>query len=102
MSPRKGKKGTGRQAIPSALSPGAESEVMTLQEVADYLHCHYSTAHRLARRGDMPSFLLGGSWRVLKSEIDKWIVSGGGKPSGSVPAKTDGRERSQRKPKPRS
>jgi hypothetical protein len=50
----------------------------------------------------MPSFLLGGSWRVLKAEIDKWIVSGGGKPSGSVPAKTDGRERSQRKPKPRS
>jgi len=101
MSPRKGKKGLGRRATPSALSPGAESAVMTLHDVAEYLHCHYATARRLAQQGDIPSFKLGGSWRFLKSDVDQWIAKGGAKPSGSSPAKTDGRGRG-RKPKPRS
>jgi excisionase family DNA binding protein len=64
---------------------------MTLQEVADYLHCSYATALRFARRGDMLSFKLRGGWRVMKSEIDKWIESGGGgQPYGSAPAKRGG------------
>lgn len=46
-----------------------ESAVMTLREVADYLNCHYSTAHRLASQGKIPDFKLeGGNWRFLKSE----------------------------------
>src|SRR5258708_2324175 len=90
MSPRKGKKGLGRRATPRGLSPDAESEVMPARAVADYLHCHSATAYRLVRQGIMPSFKLGGNWRVLKSEIDEWIKAGGGKPSGSAPAKTDG------------
>jgi excisionase family DNA binding protein len=73
MSPRKEKKGIGRGPIPRALSPGAESEVMTLQEVAEYLHCAYSTVHKLIRQRQIPSFKLGGGWRFLKSEIDQWI-----------------------------
>ena len=84
----------GRQPKPSALSPGAESEVMTLQEVAEYLHCHYTTAFRLVRQGVVPSFKLGSSWRCLKSEIDQWIAKGGG----STPAKSDGRRRRKRNP----
>ena len=44
MSPPKGKKSVGgRRAVPSSLKPGAESAVMTLQDVVDYLHCHTST-----------------------------------------------------------
>ncbi len=103
MSPRIRKR-VGRRPTPSALSPGAESAVMTLQEVADYLNCDYSTAHRLTRRGDIPSFRLGplaGNWRFLKSDVDRWIAKGGGKPSGSSPAKTDGSRRG-RKPKPKT
>jgi excisionase family DNA binding protein len=79
MSPRKGKKGTGRRATPSALSPGADIEMMTLRQVAQYLNCSYATAHKLAQQGKIPSFKLGGSWRFLKSEIDKWIAKGGGR-----------------------
>jgi excisionase family DNA binding protein len=51
---------------------------MTLQEVAEYLHCHYMTARTLALRGDIPAFKLGGQQRFLKSEVDKWIAAGGG------------------------
>ena len=81
-----------------------ESTVMTLHEVADYLQCHYSTANRLVRRGDIPSFrlgALGGSWRFLKSDVDRWIAKGGGLTSGSTQAKTDGGRRG-RKPKPKT
>jgi len=101
MSPRKGKKGIGWRPTPSALSPGAESVVMTLREVAEYLHCHYATANRLARQRKIPSFKLGGGWRFLKSEVERWIATGGGRPDGSAPAKTDGGRRGP-KPKPKS
>jgi hypothetical protein len=33
-----------------------KSDVMTLQDLAEYLNCHYGTAFRLARRGDFPGF----------------------------------------------
>jgi excisionase family DNA binding protein len=68
---------------PTGLSPAAKSEVMTLQQVADYLKCHYSTAFRLLRRGELPGFRLCGSgsdWRFLRSEIDNWIVQRQGQP----------------------
>jgi excisionase family DNA binding protein len=81
VSPKKGKKGggqqRGRKPPPAAVD---ESAVMTLREVADYLDCSYDTAYRLASRGDIPSFRVGGRWRSLKSHIDQWIAKGGGAP----------------------
>jgi excisionase family DNA binding protein len=47
---------------------------MTLQDVADYLNCHYGTVYRLIRSGDIPAFRLGGNWRFMRSEIEKWIA----------------------------
>jgi excisionase family DNA binding protein len=103
MSSPKGKKTVGdRGAIPSSLSLGAGSEVLTLQDVADYLHCHYTSAHRLARRGDIPSFRLGGSWRFLKSEVDEWIAKGGGRRPSEKPAVKPEGGAHKRKPRPRS
>src|SRR5580692_10045171 len=101
MSLRKVQQNIGRRATPSALSPGAESDVMTIRDLAEYLHCHYNTAFGLARQGAIPSFRLGGNWRLLRSQVDEWIATGGGgKPSGSPPAKTAG-GRPGRKPRPR-
>jgi len=107
MSPPKGKKSVGgRGAIPSSLSPGAGSEVLTLQNVADYLHCHYTSVHhRFARRGDIPSFRLGGlggSWRFLNSEVDEWIAKGGGRRPSEKPAVKPEGGAHKRKPRPRS
>jgi excisionase family DNA binding protein len=98
MSPRKEKKGIGRGPIPSGLSPGAESEVMTLQEVAEYLHCAYSTVYKLIRQRQIPSFAQGGGWRFLKSEIDQWIAEGGGRPPPKAPVVKTGNGRRGRKP----
>jgi excisionase family DNA binding protein len=50
------------------------SEIMTTREVANYLNCHYSTIFRLVRDGVLPVFRLGGDYRFLRSEINRWIV----------------------------
>jgi excisionase family DNA binding protein len=87
----------GRRARPSGLSLGAESNVMTVQDLAEYLHCHYITVYRLCQRREIPGFKIGSDWRFLKSALDEWIAKGEVRPSGRAPAKTgDGRRR--RKP----
>jgi excisionase family DNA binding protein len=105
MKPGRKKKGAGRthaaepKTKPAADVDDREGNVMTIQDVADYLHCHYHTVYRLVKRGEIPCFRLGGNWRFLKSEVDKWIAAGGGRPSETAITKTDGRRRYQRKPK---
>ena len=83
-----------------------DREVMTLQEVADYLHCHYETAHRLVRQGEIPSFRVGGGWRFLKSEVDEWITKGGARRPSEEPAvkprtKSRNQKPAAKKPAPR-
>ena len=56
-----------------------ESAVMTILQLAKYMDCHYVTAYRLAQRGQIPGFKVGGRWRFLKSDVDRWIASGGGR-----------------------
>ena len=51
-----------------------EIEIMTLDEVADYLHCHYSTIWRLVHAGGLPGFQLGSDWRFRRGDIKKWIA----------------------------
>ena len=64
------KRGT-REPEPKSAG-GPVSDVMTLQEVADYLHCHYSTIHRLLRMRAIHGFRVGG-WRFRRSDLDQWI-----------------------------
>jgi excisionase family DNA binding protein len=80
----------------SGLSPDAELRVMTLRDVADYLHCHYSTVYRLCQQQGIPGFRLGGDWRFLKSQIDEWIAKGGGRLYGRPPAKTSNGRRKRK------
>jgi len=86
----------GRKASPARMPAAFEMQVMTVGDIAQYLHCHISTIYRLLGQSQIPAFHLGGDWRFLRSDVDKWIAAGGGKPSGSVPAKTDGRRRGRR------
>jgi excisionase family DNA binding protein len=75
------RKGGGRPRGSKNLKRAADvgdREVMTLQEVAEYLQCHYSTALRLARQREIPGFRLVGDWRFLKSDVNDWIAKGGG------------------------
>jgi excisionase family DNA binding protein len=48
-------------------------EILTVQDIAKYLHCHQSTIYRLANRGEIPAFRLGGGWRFKVEQIDRWM-----------------------------
>jgi len=58
---------------PESESGAVDSEIMTLHEVADYLHCHHSTISRLLGKRAIPAFRLASDWRFRRADIDKWI-----------------------------
>ena len=53
----------------------ADTDVMTVREVAEYLKVKERTIYRLVARGDIPAFKVGGAWRFRKGGIDKWTES---------------------------
>jgi len=78
MKRRRHAKGVGPASDGKPLDPHNSRvdklEVMTVQQVADYLGCGTATVIRLAKGGKLPTFRLGERWRFLRSEIRKWIV----------------------------
>ena len=51
----------------------AQTDILTIREVADYLRITQKTAYRLAASEKLPGFKVGGSWRFRQSDIDAWI-----------------------------
>lgn len=49
------------------------NEIMTVDEVAEYLRINTKTAYRLAGEQKLPGFKVGGAWRFRRSEIESWI-----------------------------
>jgi excisionase family DNA binding protein len=54
---------------------GPEGEILTLDDVAVYLKAGKRTAYRLAQGGGIPALKLGGSWRLRRTELDRWIAA---------------------------
>jgi SOS regulatory protein LexA len=52
------------------------SDIMTLQEVADYLKVNKQTIYRMLNANQIPAFRVRSEWRFKKEEIDKWIEQG--------------------------
>jgi len=50
------------------------SEIMTVKELSRYLRLHTSTVYRLLRRGELPGFKIGDSWRFNQQEINLWLL----------------------------
>jgi excisionase family DNA binding protein len=48
-------------------------ELMTLEEVADYLRVTKKTIHRLLKRRGIPAMKVGRQWRFDKALIDVWL-----------------------------
>ena len=57
----------------NAMQTQMQTDIMTIREVADYLKLTEKTAYRLAAKGKIPGFKVGGSWRFKRSQIEKWI-----------------------------
>jgi excisionase family DNA binding protein len=47
--------------------------VMTLDEVAGFLHVHPSTIYRLLKQHSIPAFKMGSDWRFNQESIERWI-----------------------------
>jgi excisionase family DNA binding protein len=47
--------------------------VMTVREFAAFLNVHPGTVYRLASRGDLPGFKLGGGWRFSTAAVNSWM-----------------------------
>lgn len=52
-------------------------EILTLRDVAAYLHCSTVTVYRLVSRGQFPGFRVGHLWRFDRAAVDRWIEERG-------------------------
>ena len=43
--------------------------MMKPTEVAEFLYIHKYTVYKLIRRGDLPAFRVGKSWRIQRSDL---------------------------------
>jgi excisionase family DNA binding protein len=52
---------------------GSADEVLTIEELADYLKVPKSTLYKLVREGSVPCQKVGKHWRFHKEAIDDWL-----------------------------
>jgi len=53
-----------------AKTPG---DVLTIEELADYLKVSKSTLYKLAQEGKVPAQKVGRHWRFHRQTIDRWL-----------------------------
>jgi excisionase family DNA binding protein len=53
----------------------SKSHVLPALELATYLRIHPTTVYKLAKRGELPAFKVGGDWRFNRASIEKWLES---------------------------
>ena len=51
------------------------SEIMTIDEVADFLKLSKITIYKLVKKGDIPAFRVGNSWRFQRDKIELMVTS---------------------------
>ncbi len=56
------------------LKQAPQDNIMTVRELAEFLHCHPSTIYHLLRQGKLPAFKVGSDWRFSREAIDRWRV----------------------------
>jgi excisionase family DNA binding protein len=51
-------------------------EIMTIDELAEYLKISKSTLYKLAVENKLPGTKIGKRWRFHKEAIDEWVKQG--------------------------
>lgn len=49
------------------------SEILTVEEVSEFLRLHPTTIYRMLKRNEIPGFKVGNEWRFLKGKIERWL-----------------------------
>ena len=60
------------------------AELMTVQELADYLRVTKKTIYRLLKQGRIPASKVGRQWRFKKAVIDEWLQLNPGGAKGNI------------------
>ncbi len=55
-------------------------EVLSAEELAQYLGVNYRTILQMAREGRLPGRRVGTAWRFHKEAIDQWLAAPGNQP----------------------
>jgi excisionase family DNA binding protein len=50
-----------------------QPDVLTLNEVAEYLRIPRSTAYKLAQEGKIPGQKVGRHWRFHRTVVERWL-----------------------------
>jgi len=50
-------------------------EVLSAEELAEYLGVNYRTILQMAREGRLPGRRVGTAWRFHKEAIDQWLAA---------------------------
>jgi excisionase family DNA binding protein len=53
-----------------------ESDVLTLQQLCQYLQIPRSTLYRVVRDGTIPGQKVGRQWRFHREAVDRWLSQG--------------------------
>ena len=48
------------------------SDILTVDELSEYLQVHRTTIYRLLKHGKLPGFRVGSDWRFNLEAIDRW------------------------------
>ncbi|MHB9032295.1 MAG: helix-turn-helix domain-containing protein [Anaerolineae bacterium] len=51
----------------------AQSTLMTVKQVADYLQLKESTIYAWAQDGKIPAIKIGRTWRFRQVDLDSWL-----------------------------
>ena len=52
-------------------------DIMTIDEMSDYLRISRSTLYKLAQEGRVPCQKVGRHWRFRKEAVNRWLEQGG-------------------------
>ena len=55
------------------MEAGVESDLMTANEVSEYLRIPISTVYKLVQEGKIPGFKVGRHWRFRREVFQNWI-----------------------------
>ena len=60
------------------------TELMTVEEIADYLRVNKKTIYRLLERASIPAIKVGHQWRFDKASIGEWLQQKSGQTKSSI------------------
>jgi excisionase family DNA binding protein len=79
------------------VEPGSKTQVMTVDQVADYLQLNRLTVYRYVREGKIPASKIGKVYRILRADVDRFLEA-----RKTPVGKTEPRPESGTRPRPSS